>query len=66
MIEGTVSLKAKGASYFAFTRPSAELSFNKQLVMKSKQGLFGFQRKAKHEAYFCDKCSSITFKLEEK
>ena len=66
MIEGVLSLKAIGSTILSLSKSSAELSFNKEVVMKSKQGFFGYQRKAEHEAHFCKNCSSITFKLKEK
>ena len=64
MIEGSVSIQAGGASLMAFTRPSAELLFDGESVIRSKQGLFGHQKNPKYEAYVCEHCSLITFKYD--
>ena len=64
MIEGCVNIQASGIGILEITRPSAELLFDGEIVIKSKKGSFGFQKKTKYDAYVCENCSLITFKYD--
>jgi hypothetical protein len=64
MIEGSVNIQAGGVGLLEFTKPSAELLFDGEIVIRSKQGLFGAQKKTKYDAFVCEQCSLITFKYE--
>ena len=64
MLEGSVNIQAGGVGLIEITRPSAELLFDGEIVIRSKKGSFGFQKKTKYEAYVCEQCSLIIFKYD--